>query len=158
MYTELDELELVVMLLTSMGLSIDHNQTLIDQETMAQIKFQGKNIKASFDRMKPVYITEGDIKFEPLNRNNIRLLSTLFGHFLDKEQEYGNINRVLTFYPEEILLDDGSRRTKIIVKCEKNEVYESDYFENKCLVYCDLINKICGDLLYNRIDLHKFDV
>lgn len=153
MYTETDITNLSYALLNEIGLCIDSKQNLVDQDTMNPITFQGKNIKAAIDPLKPVYLTEHDIKLDPLNKSNVRLMSTLFGYFIDKEQEAGNIPRVITFYLED---SPDKSSTKICVVCEGNITYWSEYFCNKCLMYCDIIFKIGGSI-NNRIDLRVFD-
>lgn len=56
---------------------------LIEQETETQLTFEGKFIKASIDPNKALYLSDNDIKLEPLNPKCTKLVKKLFEKFLD---------------------------------------------------------------------------
>lgn len=161
MYGTMELMNLNRDLLCTMGLGVDNNQTIFDQDSRIPLKFQDKSIKISMDPNKPVYITNCDIKFDPINKSNIRLMTTLFGLFLDKEQECGDISQVLSFYTEDINssapgTENPEIKTRLIVKCI-NEMYVTNYYTNKCLMYCDAILRIGGNFGINS-DMTRFDI
>lgn len=151
MYDKSAEATIVQALIYEIGLSIDSENRIIDQDTMRPIRFMDKNVKGTSDPTKRVYISEYDVKLEPLNKMNTKLMNSLFGLFLDKEQEEENIVNFHSFYLDDE--DGNTNRTRVVVKCSK-DMYYSDYFFNRSLMYCDAILKIGGSF---RLDLHLFD-
>lgn len=85
MYTQMDEINLTNDLLCVLGLSINQTDNiLIDQDTQQPLLFEGKNIKATNNPIKPAYISENDVKLEPVNPRAVRLMNRIFGYYLDK--------------------------------------------------------------------------
>lgn len=158
MYTQLEEMRLVSDLLCVLGVSINStDKILIDQDTNMPILFEGLNIKAMKDASSPAYISERDIKLEPANPRCTKLMCRLFGFFLDRELEIGNIKPVLTFFFEDV--DMGPEKegfSKLVVKYEDGSTYESKPYRSKALLYtCGILDI---DESFPTDDLYKFDV
>lgn len=84
-------------------------------------------------------------------------MSILFSYYLKTEQEAGNIETVTNYYFDE---DPSDRtRTRIVVKTIDNS-YESKYYRNKCLKFCDMILKFGYPMEYEmgKFDLSFYDV
>ncbi len=165
MYTALDEINLVSDLLYVLGLNVNKtNNVLLDQETGEQILFEGKNIKATRKPNSPAYISENDIKLEPANPKCTKLMNRLFGFFLDKESEFGNIPKTISYYFEkEDVNDEDSKAVdsyfgpvKLVIKYSDGTTFESNAYKSKALVYTDAILGIDGSFDNERLKI--FDI
>ena len=138
-------------LFMEIGLGIDKNQYLYDQDTMSPIVFGEKYIKASINN-EPLYPGRNDIVFAPAE--NYALISTLFGYYLDKAQnsEDGDLIGGLIAY----FIDDNEDCTKqrVVVKSNSRGDISSAYYYNIYLAYIDCIFKIAEI----NADLSNFDV
>ena len=156
MYTNMDEMTLVSNLLYALGLSINSgNNSLIDQETGSNMQFEGKNIKATRDPSKPVYISETDIKLEPVNPKSGKLMKSLFGFFLNKEEELGEIPHPLSYYFDDKTEDDELRH-RLVIKYSNGTYYYGNWYKNKCVGYCEAILSIDGS--FPLMDFNIFDI
>lgn len=152
MYTQMDEINLVSDLLYAIGINVNPtDNTLIDQETGEPILFKERNIKVTRNAMKPAYISTNDVKLEPADPRCTKLMSRLFGFYLDKTSEMGDIPNVLTYYFDDN--EDGT--TEIVIKYENGTTFISNAYRNKSIVYADAIFQIDGSFRY---DLSKFDL
>lgn len=153
MYTQVEEINLVSDLVYALGLDVNpSDNTLMDQDTQQAIIFEGKNIKVTRNALKPAYISANDVKLDPTDPKCTKLMSRLFGFFLDKSTENGDIPKVLAYFFDD---ETEDKKVKLIVKYEGGTVFESDEFRNKAIVYTDAIFKIDGSFYY---DLKKFDL
>lgn len=137
--------ELEYELLLAIGLSVDSNCNLIDQDYGTIVYLNGKNIKAKRGAIEP-FIRRTDVYFDPVN--NVKLMRTLFQYFINKINDLDN-RYFSVFFP--VFKDNGS--TAIEIKSE-TESFRSDYYYNESLRYIDLIFKISG---YEYVDMKKYD-
>ena len=81
--------ELNYNLLNAVGLSTLPNGNIVDREIgNAQIKFDGKNMKANIDPNNIHYAGEGEIMLDVLS--NLKMSIVLLGHLLDKNKYFDN--------------------------------------------------------------------
>lgn len=137
--------DLEYQLLLAIGLSVDTNHNLIDQDYGTIIYLNGKNIKSNRGTIEP-FIRKTDVYFDPIN--NVKLMRTLFQYFINKINDLDN-RYFSVFFP--VYKDNGL--ISIEIKSEL-ESFKSDYFYNESLRYIDLIFKISG---YNFIDVKQYD-
>ena len=84
MFDQHESIEVTRKLLIAMGIEIQKGTNLlVDQETKSQISFEGKFVKANIDPEKALYISEHDIKLEPLNPKCTKVMERFFGNYLD---------------------------------------------------------------------------
>lgn len=137
---------LIYQLMTEIGLEIDSEMRVVDQDDGNVIMFKGKSLKVSLNEYKQPFIGRNDILFDPIT--NFKVMSNLFSYFIHKtsitEGRYFNI-----FYP--VNLADG--RTYIEIK-EDNQVIRSGSYNNPCIAYIDLVFRINGE----AYDLSMYDV
>lgn len=138
-----DIYELYYHLFTEMGLSINGDQYLYDQDTMTVLRYKDKFIKAT---VQPIEIYSGisDIIFDPAR--NYNLMITLFGYFLDKESS--NIGFCAQY------IDDYMDKQRLIIKTSKGDICSS-FYNNLYLAYIECIFKLTDSL---DVDLSNFDV
>lgn len=137
--------DLEYQLLLTIGLSVDANHNLIDQDYGTIVYLNGKNIKVKRGPVEP-FIRKTDIYFDPLN--NMKLMRSLFQYFINKIHDLDN-RYFSVFFP--VYGDNGA--IAIEIKSE-TESFKSDYFHNESLRYMDLIFKISG---YDHINLKQYD-
>lgn len=137
---------LIYQLMTEIGLEIDSEMRVVDQDDGNVIMFKGKSLKISLDEYKQPFIGRNDILFDPVS--NFKVMSNLFSYFVHKtsimEGRYFSI-----FYP--IYLPNG--RTCIEIK-ENDETIRSNAYMNPCIAYIDLVFRINGE----AYDLSMYDV
>ena len=137
-------------LFMEIGLAVDQNQYIYDQDTMQHIIFKDKYLKVSMCG-EPVYPGRNDIAFEP--QGNYSLMSTLFGYYLDKAQksEDGDIiGGYIAHY-----IDDNEDKTKqrVVVRSATRGDISSNYYYNIHLAFIDCIFRIAG----YSVDLSNID-
>ena len=70
--------------LIALGMELQPStNTLVDQETKSPIYFEGKIVKANNDPDKALYISDYDVKLDPLDPKCTKIVERLFGKFLD---------------------------------------------------------------------------
>ena len=132
------------------GLAIDNEQHLYDQDNESKLNFKGKYIKASINDI-PVYAGRNDIVFDPAK--NYGIMATLLGYYLDKESnsEYGDQIGFISQGNE----DSPDREFhRMFIQTSKKGRIESDWFHNAYLGFLDCIFKLDGQ----NVDLHNFDI
>lgn len=137
---------LLYQLMTEIGLEVDSELRIVDQDDGNIIMFKGKSLKVSIDGIRQPFIGRNDILFDPIT--NFKVMNNLFSYFIHKtsvdEGRYFSI-----FYP--VNLPNGT--TYIEIK-EDNNIIRSNAYMNPCLAYIDLIFRINGES-YN---LSMYDV
>ena len=66
---------------------------------------------------------------------------TLFGLLLDKTRVFED-KEVYTYYTEEMEVENGLKKTQLVVMFEDKSTVASDFFYNKSLAYIDTIFKL----------------
>lgn len=144
-------------LLIVLGIEIhDTTNLLIDQETKSQLNFEGKFIKANTDPNKALYISDYDIKLDPLNPKCTKIMERLFGKFLDdaSAEDMQSIPEVLTYFFDKS--DDGFGKYRLTIKFADGTSWIGNYYMNKILCYVEAILSIDGT--FADTDLRPYDV
>ena len=147
-----DIYELNYEVLTEMELEVKSDGTIYDSKKGTILSFNGNIIKATIDPRNIHYAGQGEIELDLLN--NVRMTTTLFGHYLTKKQEEGM--PFVSYFPEEKIeeIDEGEiKYTRLTLKHDNYHSISSDYFHNKCLKFLDLIFK----MEENEANLKNFD-
>lgn len=144
--------DLIFNYFSEMGMSVDSNKYLYDQDICNNITYKGKMIKASIDGI-PVYAGMNDIVFDPVH--NYGLVSTLFGTYLDKCQTTDD-GDILGGYIAHGIEDEPNKsgKQRVCVKTVNRGEIASNYYNNIFLAYIDCTFKIGGYM----VDLTPFDV
>lgn len=142
--------ELNYNLFLAIGLGINEEQHLYDQDTYKELNFKGKYIKASVNDM-PVYAGKNDVVFMP--SKNYHLMATLFGYYIDKESKSEDGDKI-GFIAQGTEDTPDKEFHRIFVQTSRLGRIESDWFMNGYLGFIDCIFKMDGQM----IDLHNFDV
>ena len=119
--------------LENIGLEIDCDNYIVDQDTGDRIQIRGKLLKTQD-------VDYDSIEYNPLD--NPMMMNKLFGYFLYKnEQETGVGTRVFSH-------STNNKKEKGYVELvqEDNTVYKSSSFYNDSLKYADIIFRMNSDL------------
>lgn len=141
--------ELTELLIKEIGLDVDKNGFIIDQDYGNQIIINGKKLKYCIDnvlRINPVK----EIEFNPMK--NSKLMYKLFLYYLEKLNEYED-RYFPTFYS---IPGKNNNYGKFSMCATENNgyTYETRYYYNECLRYLELILIIGG---YTNIDFSNYD-
>ncbi len=147
--------EMYYNLFLEIGLSINSNQYIYDQDTDIVLKYKDKYMKMSFN--SEVYAGRNDMVFDPVT--NYNLIVTLFGYYIEKETANGNdIGYIADFREEEFkraIIPKGERfRQRVIIKTKRGDLY-TNYYYNLYLAYIEAIFILSGNSEY---DLSNFDI
>lgn len=156
-----DEYELAYELLQTLDIKVNPDGTLLEKDTNTIIYFNGMKVKATIDKNDIKYTGEGEISFDVLG--NVRLITTLFGHYLDKKQAEGM--KFLSYFPTEKIseIEFGKGRekhtedvkyTNITLKHDSANSISSKFYHNKNLKFIDIIFALEDD----NVDLSNFDI
>lgn len=143
--------ELFYDLFMEMGLGINGDQHLYDQESMCPILFKEKYIKATITGT-PIYAGRNDILFDPAN--NYSLMSHIFGFYLDKCQTSDDGDLLCGYLAHYIEDNPEKDKQRVAVKTQGRGIIESDFYYNIYLAYIDCIFRIAG---YRPV-LTQFDI
>lgn len=145
--------ELNYNLLNAVGLSTLPNGNIVDREIgNAQIKFDGKNMKANIDPNNIHYAGEGEIMLDVLS--NLKMSIVLLGHLLDKNK-YFDDKEIYSYYTEELEVDCGLKKTQLVIMFIDKSTVASNFYYNKSLAYIDAIFKLEDSI---EVDLSNFDI
>ena len=151
-----DQREMYYELFLEIGLGINRDQYIYDQDTGIVLKFKEKHIKTNLNNNN-VYAGNNDIVFDP--STNFNLIVTLFGYYIEKEQTNDNdIGYIAQFTEEEagkVFIPKGERfKQRLVIRTKNGDIYTS-YFYNLYLAYIEAIFIISGN---NNYDLSNFDI
>lgn len=138
-------------LFNEIGLGINTQQYLYDQDTQTVIMFKEKYIKASIDG-QPIYAGRNDIVFEPAK--NYTLMTRLFEYYLDKCQNSDDGDILCGYIAHYIDDDETKEKQRVVVKTVGRGEISSEFYYNIYLAYIDCLFKIAG---YNAV-LSNFDI
>lgn len=128
-----DPYELVYELLNELEYTLRHDGTIFDPFTNSILSFNGMIIKASINPNNIHYAGQGEIEFDILS--NVRLVTTLFGHYLQKKEAEG-LKLVSTFTEErDSTVIEGAKFSRLTVRTDINHDISSPYYHNKCLKF-----------------------
>ena len=124
-------------ILGEIGLGLNQNNEVYDQDTFNNIQVAGKNLIFSFKPEYNVFCANNQVLFQPFE--NRKMIMQLFGYYLQKETACGNANYV-TWNVNEL----PDKKTSIsVVDALSRETTTTDAYMNPCLAFCDFILK-CG--------------
>lgn len=163
MFDQNESVEVTRDLLIALGIEIQRGTNLlIDQETKSQLSFEGKFIKANADPDKALYISEYDVKLDPLNPKCTKIMERLFGKFLDdaSSEFIQNIPEVLSYFfdksePNPAIKDDPTKY-RLTIKFADGTSWIGNWYLNKILCYDEAIFSIDGT--FDNIDLRIYDI
>lgn len=138
-------------LFSEIGLGINAQQYLYDQDTQITIQFKEKYIKASIDG-QPVYAGRNDIVFEPAK--NYTLMARLFEYYLDKCQNSDDGDLLQGYIAHYIDDDEKKEKQRVVVKTAGRGEISSQFYFNVYLAYIDCLFRIAGYCA----DLSNFDI
>lgn len=138
-------------LFSEIGLGINSQQYLYDQDTQIVLMFKDKYIKASVTG-EPLYAGRNDIVFEPAK--NYTLMTRLFEYYLDKCQNSDDGDMLQGYIAHYIDDDETKEKQRVVVKTVGRGEISSNYYFNIYLAYIDCLFRIAG---YN-VNLNNFDI
>jgi len=147
-----DVFELYYNLFNTIGLSVNMDQYLYDQDSGQILKYNDKAIKSATAPMN-VYAGKNDIVFDPVT--NYDMMVKLFGYWLDKEIAIGenpNIAQFQAQYIEDNPEDKTEQRFTLVLA--NGTSYTSHYYKKLYLAYMELIFLIGDNQVVN---LYNFD-
>lgn len=142
-----DIYDLTYNLLKTIGLYLDVEGTVLDQETRTPLMFHGCRMKSTVRADTPCFAGQGEIIFDILS--NVRLVTTLLGFTINREAEEGF--SVLSHYIDK---ESGTKRTALCIKTSDYNLYSTLYYNNKCLKFIDAMFMVTGE----NVDLSNFDI
>ena len=142
--------DLIYALINEIGLSINENNSLFDQDNGQLIYFGGKEIKCSVNPLYPVYASEVATVFDPFD--DIKLMTTILAYYLEKERLMGDIYPITYSFNDRDRLGPSNMSVKIQTANGMEEV-TSNFYYNKCLKISDTILRMGGQFC----DLSNFD-
>lgn len=138
--------DLIYVLMNEIGLGIDAEHYVIDQDYGTRVFLNGKAIKAKLNGVEPM-IRRNEVYFDI---DNIKFIRYLFQYYIVKLQKFDN-RYFSVFYPVNVNNGCGAIEIK-----NESEVYRSNIYHNECLRYIDLILKMSGGINSN-MDLKPLD-
>ncbi len=132
-------------LMMEIGLSVDNEHRLIDQDFGTFVFLNGKYIKAKLNGVEP-FINRHTIYFDPVG--NVKFMRHLFQYYMTKINKLDN-KYFSVFYP----IFNQENGTGCLEVKNENEYYKSEYYYNESLRYIDIIFRISGEV----VDLRMFD-
>ena len=142
--------DLIYALINEIGLSIDENNSLFDQDNGQPIYFGGREIKCSINPANPVYSSEIATLFDPIN--DFKLMTTILAYYLEKERVMGESYPITYSFNDRDKQGPSNMSVKIQTSNGMGEV-TSNFYYNKCLKISDIILRMGGQFC----DLSNFD-
>lgn len=147
--------EMYYELFLEIGLSINNENYIYDQDTGIILKFKDKRIKMSLNGT--VYGSSNDIIFDPTS--NYDLMVKLFGYYIEKETSNENdIGYIAHFTEEEtnkaFISKDERFKQRLVIRTKNGDIC-TNYYYNLYLSYIEAIFIISGN---NNYDLSNFDI
>lgn len=127
-------------IMREIGLDVDINMCIVDQDTGIPLEYNGKKIVYQGNRSKT------SIPFDPLN--NTKMMSHLFSYYTEKVSEEDG--RYFSVYYQ---VKDSDTKSHMEVKEDNGNIIKSEPYANDTIKYTDLILKINGEVR----DLSKED-
>lgn len=135
-------------LFLEIGLFVNQNGYLQDQDTGIVIRFKDKFIKVSLNENVPLYTGKTDVPFEPAR--NFMLMQNLLGYYIDKREAS---DEPIGYSSQGIYDKRDTIEHQVFVKTLDGTVYESGLYHNTYLAFMDCIFRLSGSI----VDLHNLD-
>lgn len=144
-----DMYELYYHLFLEIGLSINGNNYLYDQDTEIPLMYKDKYIKATTFPV-PIYAGRNDIVFDP--SQNYNLMVSILGYYIDKESNSDSGDNI--GFIAQYIEDNDIEMQRVVVKT-KNGDYASQFYHNVFLGYIEVIFLLAHSF---NVDLSNFDL
>lgn len=144
-----DMYELYYHLFLEIGLSINGNNYLYDQDTEIPLMYKDKYIKATTFPV-PIYAGRNDIVFDP--SQNYNLMVSILGYYIDKESNSDSGDNI--GFIAQYIEDNDIEMQRVVVKT-KNGDYASQFYHNIFLGYIEIIFLLAHSF---NVDLSNFDL
>lgn len=157
MFDQNESIEITRKLLIALGIELQRGtNVLIDQETKSQLSFDGKFIKANIDPEKALYVSEYDVKLDPLNPKCTKIVERLFGKFVDEasSEDIQNIPEVLSYFFDR---DEDTGKYRLNIKFANGTTWIGNWYLNKIICYDEAIFTFDGTFIED-IDLRLYDI
>ena len=135
--------EINLKIMQELGLEPNRHRQVIDQDSGMAIVINGMPVMAP-----GYYGGRNSIEFDPYN--NKKMMSQLFGHFLEKYADENGVS-VSAFYN----IDSKDNSGKVECKFSDNQVVTSRPYCRDTLKYVDIVMQLNGDQERN---LEKYDI
>ena len=145
-----DVYELNYELLSLLEMEVRSDGTIYDTIGNNILAFNGMIIKASIKPNEIHYAGQGEIEFDILN--NVRMITTLFGNFLQRKINDGMQFR--SYYPDEQLDGEDLKISNLTIKFDDYQSWSTPYYHNKCLKFIYAIYMLEDE----KVDLSNFDI
>ena len=143
--TELD-MKINTRLMEEIGLEEGDRRRVIDQDTGILYQMKGKDIVSPGSQSG-----KAAIEFDPIN--NTRMMSYMFGSFVEKLVDEEDIPPVNTYFIK--ATDDNSGKVTANIIFDDNSRISSGAYKNETTCYADLIMRLNGE---DDVDLSEFDI
>ena len=131
--------------MNEIGLDLNHEGYVTDQDDMNMVVMEGKLLKYSFET--PIPINRNiEIYFDPLN--NLQLMSNLFSYLLKKLEIYENV-----YFPTYFSVKNELYQNALVVKNDYTTI-QTAFYTNITLAYAEMMFIINGG---STIDLSQLD-
>ena len=128
-----DMYELYYHLFLEIGLSINGNNYLYDQDTEIPLMYKDKYIKATTFPV-PIYAGRNDIVFDP--SQNYNLMVSILGYYIDKESNSDSGDNI--GFIAQYIEDNDIEMQRVVVKTKSGD-YFSQFYHNIDLSNFDLV-------------------
>ena len=137
--------EINIRIMQELGYEPNRHRQLIDQDSGNAIVINGMPVTAP-----GYYGGRNSIEFDPYN--NKKMMSQVFGHFLEKYADENGVN-VSAYYN----IDGKDGTGKVECKFSDNQTITSGAYARDSLKYVDIIMQLNGDPACDD-DLRKYDI
>lgn len=139
-----DKKSIINLVMSEIGLDINSNFNIVDQDSGMVLKYQNKNIKYSNNNYIKIN-KNTEVFFNILN--NLDLTTHMFSYYLEKLNMCDGI-----YFPIYFITRDDHGRNALVVKNNDIKI-TTNYYNNLILPYIDMILRIGN----NTTDLSAFD-
>lgn len=130
-------------IMTEIGLTVDDQSRVMDQDTREYLRFNSKNLK--YSSQNQVTLGNKDMQFDPVS--NRAVMGNLFDYYANKLSEEGEA--YVSMYSERIHDD----KTSLEVKVDDKVITTKPYY-NDSLKFVDAIQQLNGA---TDVDLSEYD-
>ena len=149
-----ESIKLTRKLLIAMGLELQRGTNiLIDQDTKSYISFSGKFVKANNDVNKSLYVSEYDIKLDPLDPKCTKVMECLFAKYLEdaSSEDMQNIPEVLSYFFDK---SEDDTKYKLNIKFNDGTSWVGNFYSNKIICYSEAILSLDGTFSTDNLALY----
>lgn len=142
----IDERSVIKKIMNEIGLDLNYEGYILDQDTNEVIFVDGKLLKYSFETPVPVN-KNIEMYFDPIN--NLHLMSILFSYYLKKLEIYEDVYFSVYFSVKNELFQHA-----IVAKNEGHTI-QTNFYNNITLAYAEMISIVTGGTPLDMFELDK---